>query len=180
MTQGGETRKLRRQKIGDDAGAQLMAGRQVDRDVATVVDIGFVECAAADHRFQHFIGHGARDGGHRRDVDRTMRPHCVGHASRDRALQQRIGLADRPAQRGQLAYQRRQDVTKALDRLLVGEGDFIAHTERLDQKIDRTMLQMQAAVGQSGDLRTGHRSSSSTLTLPPCASMSSRLTAREA
>ena len=161
----------------EDAGAQAVAGREMDRDVAAVVDIGLVERAAGQHRLQHLVGDGAGDGGHRRDEDGAMRPHGLGHAPRDRALQQRIGLADRPAQDRQLAHQRRQDVAEAIDGLAIGALDLVARAERLDDEVDRPVLQVQAAVGQRAARRSRPSSSSRTLW---ARSTSSSVTAREA
>ena len=160
------------ERLGEDAGAQAVAGREMDRDVAAVVDVGLVERAAGQHRLQHLVGDGAGDGGHRRDEDGTMRPHRLGHAPRDRALQQRIGVTDAAAQDRQLAHQRRQDVAEAIDGLPIRPLDLVAHAERLDDEVDRAVLQMQAAVGQT---RGDH--SSRTLW---ARTTSSSVTAREA
>ena len=81
------------------------------------------------------------------------------------------------AQHGELAHQSRQDVAKAVDGLLVGPLDLIGGAERLDQKVDRPVLQVQAAplmgAGQEG------RDHLSTRTLL-ARSTSSSVTAREA
>ena len=53
----------------EDAGAQLVARREMDRDVAAVVDIRLVECTARDQGLQHLVGDRAGDRRHRRDVD---------------------------------------------------------------------------------------------------------------
>ena len=102
----------------------------------------------------------------------AMRPHRLGHAARDRALQQRIGVADPAAQDRQLAHQRRQDVAEAIDGLPVGPLDLVARAERLDDEVDRAVLQVQATVGQA---RGDH--SSRTLW---ARTTSSSVTAREA
>ena len=107
-----------------------------------------------------------------------MRPHGLGHAARHRALQQRIGIADRAAQRRKLAHQRRQDVAEALDRLGIGALDLGRRAERLDDEIDRPVLQVQAAVGQAGG-NGAHWPPSSSRTLW-ARSTSSSVTAREA
>jgi len=102
-----------------------------------------------------------------------MRPHRLSHAPRHRPLQQGIGIAHWAAQQRELAHQGRQDVAEAVDRLLVGPPYFTALAERLDQKVDRPVLQVQATIGQKG------RDHLSTRTLL-ARSTSSRVTAREA
>ena len=146
----------------------------MDRDVAAVVHIGLGERAATHQRLQHLVGDGAGNGGHRRDVAGAMRPHGFGHAPRYRTLQQGIGLSDRPTQYQKFADQGRQDVAEAIDRLRIGKLDLGLHAERLDDEIDRTVLQMQPSVAE-----TGGDSAHAIRTL--CrANTSSSVTAREA
>ncbi len=166
------------ERRGKDAGAQLMAGRQVDSDVAAVVDIGFVEHAVAHQRLQHLVGNGAGYSCHGRDVDGAMRPHRLGHPARYWTLQQRIGLAHRATQCRELTHQRRQDVAKALDRLAVGSFDFVRCAEGFDDQVDRSVLKVQAAIRKSGG-NGAHSLPSSSRTLW-ARSTSSRVTAREA
>jgi hypothetical protein len=165
--------------FGDDAGPQLLARREMDRDVATVVDIGLVERATVHEGRQHFVSHRARNRCHRRDVDRTMRPHGLGHAPRHRALKRGIALADRPPQRRQFADQAGKDVAEALDGLGIGAFDLGGRAEGLDDEVDRALLQMQPAVGQARGDRAGHRSSLPRRTWPAWAMASSRVTVRE-
>src|ERR1044072_542701 len=106
-----------------------------------------------------------------------MRPHGLGHAARHRALQQRIGIADRAAQRWQLAHQRWQDVAEALDRLAIGTLDLSRGAKCFNDEVDRTVLKMQAAVGQAGG-NGAHWPPSSSRTLW-ARSTSSSVTARE-
>ena len=143
-------------------------------DVAAVVHIGLVEGAASDHRLKHLVGDGAGDSGHRRDEDRAMWPYGFGHAPGHRPLQQRVGLRQRPAQHRKLANQGRQDVAEAIDRLRIGALDLIGRAERLDDKVDRTVLQVQPSVAE-----TGGNGAHSMRTLW-CASTLSSVTAREA
>ena len=67
---------------------------------------------------------------------------------------------------------------KRVDRLAVGALDFVRRAERLDDEVDRPVLQVQPSVGQAGG-DGAHVSPSSTRTLW-ARSTSSSETAREA
>jgi len=161
------------ERVDENASLQFVARAHMEGDVATVIDVGLVEPARGQHRLQHLVGDRAGNGGHGRDVDGTMRPHGFGHTPRHRPLQQGIGVADRPPQQPQLAHQGGQDVAEAVDGLAVRLLDLPRRAECLDQKVDRTVLQVQAAIGKES------RNHLSTRTLL-ARSTSSKVTAREA
>ena len=132
--------------------SQRCAGRQMQGDVAAVVDVGLSSVRPAQQRLQHLVGDGAGDRGHRRDEDRAMRPDGRDHAPRDRAAQQRIAPR-RPARAAAAA--RATSVGRMSPKRVAGLRDRRASTsagvaERLDDQVDRPVLQVQPAVGQAG------------------------------
>ena len=74
--------------------AKALAGRQMQRDVAAIVDIGAAQRRGVRHRREDFLGDGAGDRGHRRDETRSRET-----ARRRRAMRR----ATTPARRGRTA-----------------------------------------------------------------------------
>ena len=142
-----------------DRRARLVAGRKMDRDVAAIVDIGFVEfgrvtiaamISSATEPATAAIGvmnsgwnfwtaaPCAAPSGRRSGAARH-RPACAARAAR------------RPVLRGSSGSARR--------RCSIGGAALRLAAERLDDQVDRAMVEMQPlAVGEPGDLRAVHDS----------------------
>ena len=90
-----------------------------------------------------------------------MRPYRLGHAPCHRPPKLRRGLTDRSTQRRKFAHQIGQDTPKALDSLSISALDFDDGAEGLYDEVNRPLLQMQSAVGETRHDRAAQRLSSS-------------------
>jgi hypothetical protein len=147
----------RRVEVTDDAGGEMFARREVERDVAAIVDISLREPPAFDQSCQHLVSDCACDRRHGRDETGAMGPDRLGHAPRDWPREARQYAADRLAKHIQFIDERRENVGEARPGLVVGPRDFVGFSEGLDDEIDRPVVQMQAAVLQKRPLRAHGR-----------------------
>ena len=124
----------------------------MEGDVAAVVDERFAERAPAHHRAQDGVGHGARDGGHRRDEACGERRAGGVHRFRDQTRWppgRQTG-----AQQGQFSAQAVQHAGEKPGGLKVSRPHFPCIPPGSAQTVDRAVLQMQAPVRQQGGDRT--------------------------
>ncbi len=129
--------------------------RQMQRDVAAIVDIGAIERRLAQHRAENFLRHAAGDRRHRRDeMIGGKRRHRRMHAARDLALQQALRRIGGLTQQRQLVAEFVEQTGEAASRGVIGRAHARLAATRLHDQVDRTILQMQPpAVRQPSDLR---------------------------
>ena len=127
--------------IGHDPDAQAFTGRQMQRDVATVVDVGLGYCGT--HGRDDLVGNRPRYRCHRRNEPLAKGPAGSAHPPRHRAGEAG-GLFHRAPERRQLRDKllehRLEPAPAALD------GHVRALAERFDNEVDRAVLEMPPAV----------------------------------
>ena len=137
------------------ANRELLALAKMQRDVAAIVDIGAIERRCRQHRAKDFLCHTAGDGRHRRDeAIRSEWGNGRMHAARNRSLQRATQGMSGLAQLSQFGAQLVEQAAQAARRRRIGGANVGLPTIRLDDQIDRAILQMQPpAVGKQRDLR---------------------------
>lgn len=137
---------------------KALARRQVEGDIAAVIDVGALEAAAGRERRQDLVGDGARHRRHGGDEDRTVGPDRRGHAPRHRAGDGRHRRPHGPAQDIQLLDQLGEQAFEAPGGAGIGAVNLAWWPKSLGHDIDGPVVQMQAAaVRQQGHLRgAGH------------------------
>ena len=96
-----------------DADGERGAGREVQRDVAAVVDVGAGQRRGCGHGGEGSLGDGAGDRRHRRDELRTVGPAGLRHAAGDGPLQGWEIVPQRCAQQRQLGDQLGEQAVEA-------------------------------------------------------------------
>ena len=128
-------------------------GAKVKRDVAAIVDIGAGELSPGRHRLEDLLGHGAGDRRHRREeAPRAERRDRRRHPARDGAARRLGAERVRPQQR-QLRAELVEDGCEAAPRRGVGFFDGARLAKGFDDEVDRSVVQMQTAVGKTSLLR---------------------------
>ena len=137
------------------ADGELLATGQMQRDVAAIVDVGAIEPCRGQHRAENFFRDAARHRRHRRDeVIGSKRRDRRMHAARDDAFQRASNRIGGLSQFNQLLAEFIEQAGEAPRRSLVGGAHLAFAALRLDDQIDRTVLQMQPlAVRKKRDLR---------------------------
>jgi len=103
------------------------------------------------------VGHRPGYGGHGGHEHGPMRPNRFDHPACHRALGCRHRLLNGPAQEGKLRHQLVQQPLERSRRLAVRRGHFRWLAPALQDDVDRSMLQVQAAaVLEEPGLRPGH------------------------
>ena len=147
--------QARRVRPVGKAHRKLRAISEMQRDVAAIVDVGARKLRVRRHRGEDFLGHRARDRRHRRDeAIGGERRHRVVHAARHLALQQAPRRVGGLAQQRQLGAEFVEQSGETPRRRGVGGADVCIAPARLDDQVDRTILQVKTpAVGKKLDLR---------------------------
>ncbi len=138
----------------DEPHPHALARRKVDRDVATIVHRSPGQGRGSQHRVQDLLGNAARDRSHWGDEGiGSVRRDRLLHAPGDRAGERPF----RPIWRTQLAEFRAeliQHAAEPLGRRFIGRPHRVLRAHRIDDEIDRPVLQVQApAIGEHADLR---------------------------
>ena len=139
----------------DQSDAVARARRQMEGDVAAIVDEGAVEFRRRRHGREDFLGDGARHRRHRRDEAGTgVGERCPPHAAGDVAGRE---FRRRPAQQGKLGAQFIEDGREAA----AGRGKCkrpgIAPTLGADDEVDGPVVKMEpAAIGQEARFHAAH------------------------
>ena len=138
----------------DHADRERLTWPKVKRDVAAVVDIGAGEPPSARHGLEDLFGHRAGDRGHRGDeAPRKEGRNRRRHPSRDRTPRGgAVGARLRP-QQGQLRAELVEDRREAAPRRDVGGFDRARLAKGFNDEVDRSVVQMQTAVGKTSLLR---------------------------
>ena len=89
-------------EFGNDSDIEVGAWRQVERNVAAIVDVSLLKAAAFEHCHQNLVGHRAGYRRHRRDKIARMRQTRIEHASCHRAGDAGMARIDRTPQRRQI------------------------------------------------------------------------------
>ncbi len=128
---------------------------QMQGDVAAIVDVGAIEPRRIKHGSENFFRDAAGDRGHRRDemLGRKWRYRRM-HAARDDATERAASRIGSLSKLDQLFAEFIEQTVKTPRRSLVGGAHLTFTPLRLDDQIDRTVLQMQPlAVRKKRDLR---------------------------
>ena len=139
------------------ADGKCLAGFEMQGDITAIVDIGAGEVRRAGHGRENLVGHRPRHRSHRRDEDRLGKGGDGDlHAPRHGAHGGRRASRSRRAKKRELIGQFRQHRLETAQRRAIGGLDIGRGTKRLDDEINRPVLQMQPpAVRQHRRLRPG-------------------------
>jgi antitoxin VapB len=133
----------------DHADRERLIGRQMQRDVAAIIDVGAGERRRLGHRRQNFLGDRSSDRRHRRDETRRMeRRDRRRHPARDDAPRpRRCRQGARPQQR-QFVAELVENGREPPPCRRIGRFDSQALAEGLDDEVDRAIVEMSSPVGE--------------------------------
>jgi len=140
-------------EIGVQADAIALSRREMQCDVATVVDVCARDRGVGTKEGDQLVGNCPGDSCHWGDELRAMRPACFEHAAGNRALEVG-GLLDGLAEYVELTHEFHQDGLEPSPGKLDCVVDRRLGTVRADDQIDRAVLEMPAAVGETGTSRS--------------------------
>jgi hypothetical protein len=137
------------------ADGELLAAGEMQRYVTAIIDVSALELCRGKHRAENFFRDATRHGRHRRDeVIGSKRRDSRMHAARDETFQRASNRISGRSEFNQLLAEFIEQAGEACCCGLVGGAHIPFSPLRLDDKIDRTVLQMQPlAVWKERDLR---------------------------
>ena len=130
-------------EIAHHANIHMLAGREMEGDVAAVIDESAPQRRCLAHGAEHRFSDGACDRDHRRDEGGAVRPRGLGHAPRDRATERRACVAEPGAQERQFGNELGEQPVKAPRRRRIGALDLENAALRLDHEVDRPVIEVQ-------------------------------------
>ncbi|MCY1359690.1 hypothetical protein D9M69_462760 [compost metagenome] len=130
-------------EVGEQAHARRVAGREVQRDVAAVVDPRALDAGPVVEG-DEFLRHAAGHGRHGREEQRRKSIAGVPHAPRDDAART-LAFSHRQAQLRQCAHEFVEHMAEARPGRVVRGGDGVRVAVRFGHDVDRAVVEMPAA-----------------------------------